>query len=354
MHRDPQIKPMIEFAESTPTLPNYWRSIVLFGSNVASYKFALSKALLEIKDQSNDLVKLEYLALPFAKHVCEHLSHSEKQSTSPSSKFLDACRDFNRALAEGNANEESLRQTATNLGFQNVIDAFHVVNGADIPQRFFIDERSTNGGIRLTDNFYRIHEQNQADCLAKETEARWRLVETAWGLRMASNLLQVHYDESEELLFTSSNSRRINITSSRDALNGYQKGKCFYTFNDISILSGAANCAEVDHFFPHVLKTRDPSFPNVDGVWNLVLATKDANAGTGGKFAKCPSINLLERLHRRNEYLIGSNHPLRETLMRQTGVSTPARRTFLQDCYNRARQNLIHTWEPVSTGDALF
>ena len=36
---------MSEFCEATPTLDNYWRSIVLFGRNVASYKFALAKSL---------------------------------------------------------------------------------------------------------------------------------------------------------------------------------------------------------------------------------------------------------------------------------------------------------------------
>jgi hypothetical protein len=32
------------------------------------------------------------------------------------------------------------------LGFQNVIDAFHVLDGVEIDQRFFLDERSNRGG----------------------------------------------------------------------------------------------------------------------------------------------------------------------------------------------------------------
>ncbi len=35
----------LEFSASTPTPENYFRSIVLFGRNVASYKFALAKTL---------------------------------------------------------------------------------------------------------------------------------------------------------------------------------------------------------------------------------------------------------------------------------------------------------------------
>ena len=41
---------MSKFYEIEPTLENYWRSILLFGRNVASYKFALAKALYDLKD----------------------------------------------------------------------------------------------------------------------------------------------------------------------------------------------------------------------------------------------------------------------------------------------------------------
>jgi hypothetical protein len=39
------------FTETTPTRENVWRSIILFGLNVASYKFAFGKSLLELADQ---------------------------------------------------------------------------------------------------------------------------------------------------------------------------------------------------------------------------------------------------------------------------------------------------------------
>ena len=34
------------FQEAEPSLESYWRSVILFGRNVASYKFALAKSLL--------------------------------------------------------------------------------------------------------------------------------------------------------------------------------------------------------------------------------------------------------------------------------------------------------------------
>lgn len=37
-----------EFKEQYPSLESYWRSVILFGRNVASYKFALAKSLFII------------------------------------------------------------------------------------------------------------------------------------------------------------------------------------------------------------------------------------------------------------------------------------------------------------------
>lgn len=75
----------LTFTETTPTVENYWRAIILFGRNVASYKFALAKSLLELNAKSGGLVRLEELAVPFSRHVCEHLRNERKQSTSASS-----------------------------------------------------------------------------------------------------------------------------------------------------------------------------------------------------------------------------------------------------------------------------
>ena len=341
---------VVEFNEVTPTLENYWRSIILFGRNVASYKFALAKSLLEIGGRDNGLVRLDELAVPFSRNLIEHLRHSDKQIITRSSKFLDACR----AHDSGQISESELIDTTVKLGFNNVIDAFHNVNNEDIPQRFFEDERRESGGIRLTDNFYRLVDSHPAVDLPQEVEARWRLVETAWALNLSRNLVAVNYDENENgILYVSSSMRRTNVTSCRDALNGYQKGKCFYCFDDISIVSGNKRLAEVDHFFPHVLKRHGVASP-IDGVWNLVLACADCNAGVGGKSAKVPAIPLLQRLSKRNEYLIGSHHPLRQTLILQTGKAPRQRNAFLNQSYSDAKRLLIHDWCPVAKADATF
>jgi len=312
------------------------------GLNSASYKFALAKALLNYEASDDSVIRLEDLATPFAKNICEHLRLSEKQNTRGSGTFIDSLKKYNN----GEITDEELVAVTTRQGFVNVIDAFHVVGPKDTPIRFFLDERQTGNGIRLTDDFGHLKESIQCDNLGTEVEARWRLVETAWNLNISTNLLTVSHDLDGETLFVTDRSRRrINVTSSRGALNGYQKGKCFYCRADISLDHGSSVTGDVDHFFPHRLKATEV-VPNIDGVWNLVLACQRCNRGENGKFDLIPELKYLERLNVRNNYLISSHHPLRETLMSQTGSTIKGRQQFLNDCYRKARDAFIHTWGP--------
>lgn len=64
------------FKEENLSLESYWRSLILFGRNVASYKFALAKSLLEIVSEGKVEVTLEELAVYFSKHLCEHLKYA--------------------------------------------------------------------------------------------------------------------------------------------------------------------------------------------------------------------------------------------------------------------------------------
>ena len=357
----------MNFVDVEPTLENYSRAIILFGKNTASYKFALAKSLIDISlERKSDLITLDDLALPYALHLAEHLKHSPKQSTAKTSQFIQACQGYN----EGNIDEDKLIQITKKEGFKYVLDAFHVVNTKAITERFydvvneefFIDERKFNKGIRLTDNLFKLFYlyDNSAKDLNQETESRWNLVEKAWELNINKNLIAVEFDQETKELFThDTKHNRTNITTSRGALNGYQKSRCFYCFKEISISSVDDLLADVDHFFPHLLKPQVATAGccrpvNVDGVWNLVLSCPECNRGENGKFAQVPSLELLERLHTRNEYLIGSHHPLRETLIMQTGNTERDRKYFLDKSYRFSKINLIHVWQPKAQGTSIF
>ena len=335
------------FLSKKPRLEDYWRAIVLFGRNVASYKFALAKSLLELRPEAGQLVTLDELAKPFSRNIAAHLKKIDKQATSKSSKFLDACRDFN----SGKVSENQLIDQTVRLGFNNVIDAFHIVGREPIEKSFFVDERKTQGGIKITDEFSMLAMTNHIGSLPAEAEARWRLVETAWSLDISTNLLSIQYDlPSNGLLAVSRENQRTVVTSCRDALNGYQKGQCFYCFRAIS-LSDDNLKPQVDHFFPHNLKKT--GLDSLDGVWNLVLACRSCN-GAGGKWANVPHISYLDRLFTRNEFWIASHHPLRETILLQTGKAESLRGKFLQECHDYAITTVTHQWQTDEVEEPTF
>ena len=345
------------FKEEHPSLESYWRSIILFGRNVASYKFAFGKTLFEFIAKDKTVITLEELSEPFSRYLCEHLVDA-KQTTSQSSKFLDACRSFN----DGELTKEQLVLITSKLGFNYVIDAFHIVNTKNIHINFFKkDYNNQTKRIILTDEIYKLKDLIFFRDLNNEIEARWKLVETAWELGISRNLLNVQYNKQDEMLsaFVGNSLKRKSVTSAKDALNGYQKGKCFYCFTDITINSNSEMFCDVDHFFPHVLlqaQELQRALPqiNLDGVWNLVLACPKCNRGTEGKFSHVPATKYLQRIYKRNEFLISSHHPLRETLMQQTGDTEINREAFLKKVYFLAINSLIHQWETEQIGEEIF
>ncbi|MFD2902527.1 hypothetical protein [Sphingobacterium anhuiense] len=331
-----------KFQINDPSLESQWRALILFGKNSATYKFAFAKAIIELLDQNKTTLTLEDLASPFARNIVAHLKKSDKQGNSSSSKFLNTCRDF----IDCKLSEDQLIQETTKLGFVNVVDAFQNVNGGIVTDPFY-HKNYVEGKkeIILTDSIFKLKETLQFINLDQEVEARWNLVETAWNLQINPNLLEVKHDALKEELFMESDfMRRINMTTVRDALSGYQKGKCFYSYQDIFLNAGSPQICAVDHFLPHLnKKAHSVEEANINGVWNLVLADPKVNIA---KSSRVPHRRFLERLYNRNEFYIESKHPLAETIVNQTGKTKERRRLFLQQQYNVALSHSIHEWTP--------
>ena len=322
-----------------------FRDIVLRGANVASYKFALAKSLLSMADSGATEASLEELAVPFSNEICTHLKAIDTQSTSSGSRFLDACRHFNAGVIDST----ELVDTTVLLGFNNVIDAFHVVDRSEVGTRFFRDERTSSlRGIRFTDELLAMSASAAVVTpLDAETESRWRLVESAWHERRASGTaLRVEYDRPSEMIVRGMLGHRRSITWVRPSLSGYQDGTCFYCGTTISPLLGMPNSADVDHYFPHMLMARG-LFLDLDDVWNLVLACSNCNRGVAGKFDRLAHGDFLQRLWERNDRLINSQHPLRESVIAATGRTPEKRTEFLRSVHNRAAEYARPDWRPA-------
>jgi hypothetical protein len=333
---------MIKFQINDPSLESQWRALILFGKNSATYKFAFAKSLLELVNKETTKISLTELSEPFSKNIIEHLKKDDKQGNSKSSSFLNVCRSH----IKGEISDSELWSKTEKLGFVNVVDAFQNLNGAQVPDIFYgKNYKSGNKEIIIKDNLLKLKESFHFQNFNQEVEARWSLVETAWNLNLNPKLLEVKYDEYKSLFFLENDfMRRTDITSVRDSLNGYQKGKCFYSFQDISIVSGSSRLCEVDHFLPHINKIIHNDFgANINGVWNLVLADKEINRN---KSARIPEKKFLQRLCNRNEFYIQSKHPLAETIANQTGKTKQKRIEFLNKQYQLALNSSIITWKP--------
>ena len=333
---------MTNFQINDPSLESQWRAIILFGKNSATYKFAFAKSLLELVNNETTRISLKDLSEPFSRNILKHLKQNDKQGNSKSSTFLNGCRSY---LSDELEHSELLKLTEQK-GFANVVDAFQNVNGGEIPNPFYHkDYIGRKKEIIITDELLKLKESFHFQNFEQEVEARWNLVETAWNLNINPNLLEVKYDEKNALFFIESDlMKRKDITSVKGALNGYQKGKCFYSFQNISINSNSNNICDVDHFLPHTNKLiHSNNGANINGVWNLVLADSSINRQ---KSAKVPEKRFLKRLYNRNEFYISSKHPLAETIINQTGFTKDARKRFLEKHYNLAIENSIQTWKP--------
>lgn len=124
------------------------------------------------------------------------------------------------------------------------------------------------------------------------------------------------------------------------ALSGYQDGRCAYC-EEPMLLRGLGQ-EVVEHVLPWRLDDQWEG-ADLDAVWNLVLSCQPCN---GAKHGRAPSERWMPWLERRNNHLIASHHPLRETLMAQTGETSWQRHATLRGAYAHATELLPAVWEP--------
>ena len=284
---------------------------------------------------------MDDLAHEFSTNMITHVASGKSQCTNAVSSYLDACQAYHR---EEISYDTLIRETK-NKGFRYVLDAFHVLSDGVIAEPFYeIDGKGMSRTLVLTDNLLALCEDTQYENLAPEVEARWNLVEDTWTSNRGVQFDHVQYAMDTQMLIVESRTTyRRDLSKARDALSGYQRGRCFYCYADIFVQD--ENSCEVDHFLPFQLRYKMPV--DLNGVWNLVLCCESCNRGTGtGKFGALPDQFLLQRLIKRNNYLINSHHPLSNTLIAQTGISDMERAAFLSKAYNLASGILKEVWKP--------
>jgi hypothetical protein len=85
---------MTLFQVNNPSIESQWTSLILFGKNSATYRFAFAKSLLEVAEKQKTTVSLKDLSIPFVNSIVEHLKYHDKQGSFTSGKFLKGCREY--------------------------------------------------------------------------------------------------------------------------------------------------------------------------------------------------------------------------------------------------------------------
>ncbi len=270
------------------------RTILLFGNNVSTYKFALCSALM--KHSPKNELKFSDLRDDFILDLYNHYSNCTEQWTGGSNSIT---RAFDEYKTEGDW--DKLISVAEKNIYNNVFDAFHNVGSSTIKKEFQLFEHDKKGKrLLLTDNLNALLDNPEIKKqISAENFSRWRIVEEAWKNKLSPNLLE--YIDGD--FYSISKFDRVNLRSAINVLLPYQKGKCFYCNKKVNpnATKEEHDFPDVDHFLPFSFLNKFDIRPlKANGIWNLVVACKDCNRGENGKFDKPPSKLYFNKLLKRN------------------------------------------------------
>jgi hypothetical protein len=303
---------------------DYWRAVILYGLNTATYKIALGSCLLDFVANDRSHVSMHDLAEAFFDAYRTRLESGKPQLVLPNR--LTVMERVVREYRAGRLTRDQAIDRVEQQAFGDVVPRFHTVDNMPLPAKFY--EPSPNGLV-LTDELFRVASEANTEELRQELDSRWDLLEAAYEMRRDSNLGLVN-DVRE--IYLARGYERTDVTPMRSVLGAYQRWECFYCREQM-----AGTDSQVDHLFPRQMLHHDDS-------WNLVLAHRLCNQQ---KSDALPPAKYIERLINRNEDMIASNHPLKQQLIEQLGATAEARRSFTLSVFSDARLVIGYTWEGI-------
>ncbi len=296
---------------------DYWKAIILYGLNQATYKIALGKTLLQLSHAGKNTVDWNTLARTFLNNYIERLkTNPMPQQTNPARRTV--MERINQQLLLGTITYEGAVERVETDGFNDVVPRFHTI-GLDTKLAagaFYQFEHGKR--LYIKDSLFKINETH-GDELYSELEARWSLLEGAFTLNhgnweLANDIRDIYLFQGYE--------RRLPITRNIPFLKGYQGNVCFYCGEEIS-----NDDIHVDHVLPRQLMMHDE-------VWNLVLSHSLCNMS---KEDALVGPHYVEKLIARNENIMGSNHPWKKKISSALGAIREARIRTTRYHYENAK-----------------
>jgi hypothetical protein len=303
---------------------DYWRAVILYGLNTATYKIALGSCLLDFAANGRSQVSMHDLAEAFFDTYRARLE-TDKPQLVLRNRLTVMERIIQRYRA-GRLTREQAIDGVEQRAFRDVVPRFHTVDNRAVPAKFY---EASPSGLVLTDELFGMSSEANSDELRQELGSRWDLLEAAFEMRRDADAALVN---DIRQIYLARGYERTSVTPMRSVLGAYQQWECFYCREQMT-----ATDSQVDHLLPRQLLYHDDA-------WNLVLAHRICNAQ---KSDALPPMKYVERLVNRNEDLIASNHPLKQKLLDQLGKSPAARRSYILSVYTDARRVIGYTWEGI-------
>ena len=287
------------------TNEDFFKGIVLFGINAATYKMGLAQVLLTASRNQQNEIQWGQLSENYFDTYLNRLEANQMPQQGDAQK-LSKMERIIKEYQLGATNRNEAIKLVGDTAFEDVVPRFQTI-GRDkkIVGNYFY-EIETGNKLILKDTLLNFKAE-QFDTLESEIAARWGLLEGAFSINQSDFSLANDIRE----IYLKDGCRRKSLTNNVPFLSGYQGNTCFYCGEQMG------NDIHVDHVLPRQVV-------NHDEIWNLVLAHGDCNAF---KLDKIVGEHFIRKLIARNENIMGSNHPWKAQIIQSLGT-TPRRRAI--------------------------
>jgi 5-methylcytosine-specific restriction endonuclease McrA len=315
-----------------PTSKDFWRAIILYGSNMSTYKMGLGHLLISYANKNIQKIPLRDLSDDFLTLYQNRTKDGKPQSrrkiVNGVEKGLTYVEQESMKIEQDDKNREKSVDAVLKNSLENmVLKKFHTLFKRQIPEPFYI---TTDSHLVLQDNILNLFSDKQNSVMNSELLSRWDLLEFGFGNSKTNESLEI----DENLEFVIQKRQRSQISRLRPVLNGYQNNACFYCGSELY------DPIHVDHVIPHDAVQHDE-------IWNLVLSHEQCNLW---KSNFLPQKHFVQRLINRNETVLKSDLPLKEELKKVLGQTSEERKSKVWRQYMLAKNKGLTIWE----GDEKF
>lgn len=310
------------------TNEDFFKAIILFGLNAATYKMALAQILLKASKNQQTEIRWGDLAENYFDEYLARLERNPMPQQGNPNRFTKMERIVKEYQVNATTRNEAIKKVAE-TAFEDVVPRFQTIGTDKNIVADYFYEIHTGNKLILKDSLLNFDTQ-QLDTLGCEVTARWGLLEGAFSInqtdyQLANDIREIYLKDGYD---------RKALTSNIPFLSGYQGNTCFYCGEQM------ADDIHVDHVLPRQVI-------NHDEIWNLVLAHADCNLLKSDRLV---GRHFIEKLIKRNENIMGSNHPWKAQIANAIGTTARRRAISLQKHYDNVKSVLgAYYWGGVES-----